>query len=55
MARGNSVQILPLPVAGLMSTDDGYQVARKYAELNTRAKLLGSTLTAPFMTLSQIA
>ena len=55
VARGNSVQILPLPVAGLMSTDDGYRVARKYAELNTRAKLLGSTLTAPFMTLSQIA
>ncbi len=55
LAEGNSVEILPLPVAGLMSTGDGYQVAQKYADLEVRAKQLGSTLTAPFMTLSFMA
>jgi adenine deaminase len=55
VAEGDSVEILPLPVAGLMSTEDGYQVARKYANLDACAKQLGSTLTAPFMTLSFMA
>lgn len=47
--------VLPLPVAGLMSGDDGYDVARRYAVLDARAKELGSTLRAPFMTLSFMA
>jgi adenine deaminase len=47
--------ILPLPVAGLMSTDDGYQVAQKYHEIDIAAHMLGSTLRAPFMTLSFMA
>lgn len=47
--------ILPLPVAGLMSLDDGYQVAEAYTALDHRAKALGSTLGAPFMTLSFMA
>lgn len=47
--------VLPLPVAGIMTTDDGYAVARKYAELDRAAKSLGSTLRAPFMTLSFMA
>ena len=55
LAEGNSVEILPLPIAGLMSMGDGYQVARQYADLHARAKQLGSTLTAPFMTLSFMA
>ncbi|MGK7893340.1 MAG: adenine deaminase C-terminal domain-containing protein [Xenococcus sp. (in: cyanobacteria)] len=55
LAEGNSVQILPLPIAGLMSAGDGYQVAQKYADLDAHAKQLGSTLTAPFMTLSFMA
>lgn len=48
-------QVLPLPVAGLMTTDDGYQVAEQYALLDAAAKSLGSHLTAPFMTLSFMA
>ena len=55
VAEGDSVSMLPLPIAGLMSAEDGYQVAQKYANLDTRAKRLGSTLTAPFMTLSFMA
>ncbi len=48
-------QILPLPVAGLMSTEDGYLVAEKYAAIDAAAKALGSTLGAPYMTLSFMA
>jgi adenine deaminase len=44
--------VLPLPIAGLMSDADGYQVAREYARLDAMAKSLGSSLRAPFMTLS---
>jgi adenine deaminase len=48
-------RILPLPVAGIMSNEDGFQVARQYAELDRLAKQLGSSLKAPFMTLSFMA
>lgn len=48
-------QILPLPVAGLMSADNGYTVAAAYTQMDAMAKKLGSTLSAPFMTLSFMA
>ena len=48
-------KILPLPVAGLMSERDGYEVAKQYSEIDALAKSLGSTLDAPFMTLSFMA
>ncbi|MDH3709477.1 MAG: adenine deaminase [Cyclobacteriaceae bacterium] len=47
--------VLPLPVAGLMSTNDGYEVANAYTEIDRFAKSLGSDLEAPFMTLSFMA
>ncbi len=47
--------ILPLPVAGLMSNDDGYKVAESYTAIDAMAKSLGSKLSAPFMTLSFMA
>jgi adenine deaminase len=47
--------ILPLPVAGLMSMDDGYSVATAYTAIDHLAKGLGCTLSAPFMTLSFMA
>ena len=47
--------ILPLPVAGIMSDEEGSVVAQKYAVLNNRAKELGSKLNAPYMTLSFMA
>lgn len=47
--------ILPLPVGGLMSNGDGYQVAAQYAAIDKAAKALGSTLSAPYMTLSFMA
>ena len=47
--------ILPLPIAGLMSDEDGYVVAEKYSAIDKAAKELGSTLSAPYMTLSFMA
>ncbi|WP_053991313.1 adenine deaminase [Mangrovimonas sp. TPBH4] len=48
-------QVVPLPVAGIMSDQDGVSVGKAYAELSQKAKQLGSTLHAPFMTLSFMA
>jgi adenine deaminase len=47
--------LLPLPVAGLMSNEDGYKVAELYTAIDKAAKELGSKLSAPFMTLSFMA
>lgn len=47
--------ILPLPVGGIMTTEDGYKVASLYTELDKQAKKMGSTLQSPFMTLSFMA
>ena len=48
--------VLPLPVAGLMSNQDGYKVAADYTAIDKMVKEeLGSTLAAPFMTLSFMA
>ena len=47
--------VLALPVAGLMSNEDGYRVAEAYTAIDAMAKSLGSTLSAPFMTLSFMA
>jgi adenine deaminase len=53
---GNNNQlVLGLPVAGLMSTEDGYKVADAYTAIDLMAKGLGSGLSAPFMTLSFMA
>ena len=46
---------MPLPVAGLMSNDDGFKVAEAYTQIDNAAKSLGSKLSAPFMTLSFMA
>lgn len=51
----NFEEILPLPIAGLMSANDGYQVANAYTKIDSLAKKIGSTLSAPFMTLSFMA
>jgi adenine deaminase len=51
----NRQMVLGLPVAGLMSTADGYRVAASYTAIDAMAKALGSTLQSPFMTLSFMA
>ena len=55
VAAPEGVQTLPLPVAGLMSTEDAWEVAEKYTALDAAAKALGTPLAAPFMTLSFMA
>ncbi|MFN4285386.1 MAG: adenine deaminase [Lacibacter sp.] len=54
-AVGDAELLLPLPVGGLMSADDGYEVAKAYSTLDAYSKQLGSRLRAPFMTLSFMA
>ena len=49
------MECLPLPVAGLMSGKDGFEVAKKYRQLDRLAKTLGTGMHAPFMTLSFMA
>ena len=52
----NNEKVLGLPVAGLMSADDGYNVAAAYTAIDNMVKQeLKSTLAAPFMTLSFMA
>jgi len=51
----NGEDVLPLPVAGLMSQENVKSVGEKYEELNKTAKHFGSKLQAPYMTLSFMA
>ena len=52
---GENEEVLPLPVAGIMSTSDGYEVAEAYTRIDRMAKEMGSKLNSPFMTLSFMA
>jgi len=55
VVREGRCNTLPLPVAGLMSNEEGYETANKYAALDRKAKELGCRLQAPFMSLSFMA
>ena len=52
---GDQEDVLPLPVGGIMSPEDGYEVAAAYTRIDRLAKEMGSTLNSPFMTLSFMA
>jgi len=52
---GEKEEVLPLPVGGIMSPEDGYQVAEAYTRIDRMAKEMGSRLNSPFMTLSFMA
>jgi len=52
---GKINKVLPLPVAGLMSVNNGYRVAESYHEIDKLSHKMGSKLRAPFMTLSFMA
>ncbi len=55
-AAGDEMKVLSLPVAGLMSDKDGYEIAASYTDIDQYVKgTLGSTLGSPFMTLSFMA
>jgi adenine deaminase len=55
VARGNTVELLPLPVAGLMSTETCESVGANYMKLEQTAKEFGCRLNSPFMTVSFLA
>lgn len=55
LSDGEMDDVMPLPVAGLMSDQDAWIASAQYERLDSGAKQLGSKLTAPFMTLSFMA
>ncbi len=54
VSAGNKMK-LKLEIAGLMTNISGAEVAWKYMEIDNYAKMLGSKLSAPFMSLSFMA
>ncbi|CAG5082923.1 adenine deaminase [Parvicella tangerina] len=52
LAHGAEKHVVGLPIAGIMTDQDGYEIGREYEILDQRAKELGATLSAPYMTLS---
>ncbi|MGB0879697.1 MAG: adenine deaminase [Polaribacter sp.] len=48
-------KIIPLPVAGIMSDKTAKEIGKDYAALDAIAKQMGSTLKAPYMSLSFMA
>jgi adenine deaminase len=55
LSDGKVDDVMPLPIAGLMSDKDAWTASAQYKRLDNGAKQLGSKLTAPFMTLSFMA
>ena len=53
--NGAEAKSLALPVAGIISDKNGWETGKLYEEIDAMAKALGSTLKAPFMTLSFMA
>ncbi|MCF8373344.1 MAG: adenine deaminase [Bacteroidales bacterium] len=51
----NQIESLELEIAGIMTSKDASVVATKYESISKKAKELGSSLTAPLMTLSFMA
>ena len=55
VVAGPDERVMPLPVAGLMTTGSCEEAALAYSALDAAAKALGCPLRAPFMTLSFMA
>ncbi len=55
VVNGDNKKNLALPVAGIMSAENGWKAGKDYQEIDAMAKELGSKLRAPFMTLSFMA
>jgi len=53
--NGLESKSLALPVAGIMSDKNGWETGKLYQEIDAMSKELGSSLKAPFMTLSFMA
>lgn len=55
LVHSEGTEVLPLPIAGLMSDRDGHWVGRRYEELTKLARQFQSKPKAPFMLLSFMA
>jgi adenine deaminase len=55
LANETEILIQALPIAGIMSPQPAQEVAQQYIQLDKRAKELGCTLKAPYMSLSFMA
>jgi len=56
VSANGQTEVLPLPVAGIMSDGDAFAVAKQYSQIDQLAKTYGTLLLqAPFMTLSFMA
>jgi adenine deaminase len=51
-SRDGVTSVLPLPYAGLMDNRDALSMAQDYERIDAQAKAMGTTLAAPYMTLS---
>ena len=50
--EGDKTCLLSLPIGGLLSDIEGHVIAERYEQVDAMAKELGSTLSAPFMTVA---
>lgn len=55
LVDGLTKQLLSLPFAGIMSGLEGSEVARAYEKMDQKAKEMGASFSAPYMTLSFMA
>lgn len=55
VVSGGQTELLPLPIAGLMSHDPADVIAGKYKRMDVKARQLGCPLKAPFITMSFMA
>ena len=55
VSDNGKTEVLPLPVAGIMSNGDAFAVAERYTHIDQLAKSFGTLFQAPFMTLSFMA
>lgn len=51
----NTLSVLPLDIAGLMSSQDAHTIANRYIEIETLVKQTGCIMPAPYMALSFMA
>ncbi|MEX2305228.1 MAG: adenine deaminase [Waddliaceae bacterium] len=55
VVKESKTSLMALPIAGLMSDQEGWKVAKEYELIKDEARMLGSSLPDPFMTLSFLA
>ena len=55
VVNGKNTDLMPLPIAGLMSDKPGEDIANDYMSLIVKSHALGCTFRSPFITMSFMA